>query len=556
MAKINTNALNDLAASLEEFPTNVKEEIKDETLDYVSEKIGAKYEEIVNASSRVSNELIELASSAEEIENSIASSANDLESVDGIPEISSSSVMPEKSVMVMAVEYEGDGNHSYYGDGEIDKFFMESGTEYGNNQGGLANEIKDSEYIIRRIKLLNPEYEFDEETLQKLLIKDLLKQNTIRQMDGEAGLTVNQIESMTKAIVDRDLQTLSSGANIYYSSDSRASQQSDFPITDLELDSNLFFRYFKETNDCDTDDEALNQLWSILECTYFKEVEDDTEGKRLCDLLIDKGMDEYDARQYLELINSTGVCTYSTKVNQIFATFKDDSEGFEEYFGFPMYVDTSDGRQLNSNELMLDLYTYVNSNYVNDKDENTQSLLKIDDAGNLRLNKLDDNGNLDTEYQLFLHNDNGLSIFNGYLQTKGLKLTIEKDYGKRTATGSFADYVRKELEQGYLIDLNISSQDRILESITDAAYSDDFMKILEANPSKSGYTYNIVDMDTGEVLADTSAWNYSAHSMLITGVNEEGVIVATWGKRALIKDEDFQGNIFRYTATRIERIDE
>ena len=92
MAKINTNALNDLAASLDEFPADVKEEIKDEALNYVSEKIGAKYEEVVNASSKVNNELIELASSAEEIENSITSSANDLESVDGIPEMSSSPV--------------------------------------------------------------------------------------------------------------------------------------------------------------------------------------------------------------------------------------------------------------------------------------------------------------------------------------------------------------------------------------------------------------------------------------------------------------------------------
>ena len=92
MAKINTNALNDLAASLDEFPADVKEEMQDEVLDYVSEKIGAKYEEVVNASSRVNNELIELASSAEEIENSIASDANGLESVDGIPEMSSSPV--------------------------------------------------------------------------------------------------------------------------------------------------------------------------------------------------------------------------------------------------------------------------------------------------------------------------------------------------------------------------------------------------------------------------------------------------------------------------------
>ena len=554
MAKVNTNALNDLAASLEEFPTNVKEEIKDEALDYVSEKIGAKYEEIVNASSRVSNELIELASSAEEIENSIASSANDLESVDGIPEMSSSSTMPKESAMVVAVEYDGDGNPiTYYGG--FDKFFMESGTEYGNNQGGLANEIEDSVYSIDGVMLKNLEYEFDEEALQKLLIKDELKRNTIRQMNGEAGLTVTQIESNTKAIVDRDLQILSTGDRIYYSSDSRALQQNRYPITDLKLDSDLFLRYFTEKSDGDLG-EACNQFNDVLElCGNPHFLEDDTEGKRLCDLLIDKGMKTYDAISYLESINSAGVCTYATRVNQILATFKDDPEEFEKCFGFPLYVDTSDGRQLNSNELMLDLYTWVNLNYASNIYGDKQPLLKIDDDGDLTRN--DD---YDTKNQVYLQYNsgcNGLSIFNEYLQTKGLKLTTDEmfDYFSSNFVEEFPDIVRKKMEQGYLITLEIDSPDRILE-LTEEDNSIPMKLWPLLHPSKSGYTYKLVDMDTGEVLADTSAWNDSGHSMFITGTTDEGVIVATWGQRALIKEEDFRGNWYGYSATRIERIDE
>lgn len=554
MAKVNTNALNDLAASLEEFPTNVKEEIKDETLDYVSEKIGAKYEEIVNASSRVSNELIELASSAEEIEDSIASSANDLESVDGIPEMSSSSTMPKESAMVVAVEYDGDGNPiTYYGG--IDKFFMESGTEYGNNQGGLANEIEDSVYSIGGVMLKNLEYEFDEKALQKLLIKDELKQNTIRQMNGEAGLTVTQIESNTKAIVDRDLQILSTGDVIYYSSDSRALQQNQYPITDLKLDSDLFLRYFTEKSDGDLG-EACNQYNDVLVPYGDPEfLEDDTEGKRLCDLLIDKGMNKYDAISYLESIDSTGVCTYATRVNQILATFKDDPEGFEKYFGFPMYVDTSDGRQLNSNELMLDLYTYVNLNYASNIYGDKQPLLKIDDDGDLSLND-----KYDTKNQVYLQYDsgyNGLSIFNEYLQTKGLKLTTDEmfSYFSSNFVEEFPDIVRKKMEQGYLITLEIDSPDRILE-LTEEDNSIPMKLWPLLHPSKSGYTYKLVDVDTGEVIADTSAWDNKGHSMFVTGTNDEGVIVATWGQRALIKEEDFRGNWYGYSATRIERIDE
>lgn len=42
--------------------------------------------------------------------------------------------------------------------------------------------------------------------------------------------------------------------------------------------------------------------------------------------------------------------------------------------------------------------------------------------------------------------------------------------------------------------------------------------------------------------------------MFITGTTDEGVIVATWANRALIREEDFQGNLCTFERVNIERI--
>ena len=415
--------------------------------------------------------------------------------------------------------------------GEIDKFFMASGTEYGNNQHGLTNEIKDSSSTGTAIKLFNPEYEFDKETLKEAYIENELKNNKWRKRNGEAELTLAQIESRADAIVDRNLQVLSNNGSLWYS---------EIP---------LFMEYFKKKNSGDLN-KAYDQLFSTFDQYDVKYLEDDTEGKRLCDLLIDKGMPEYEARQYMEQIDSTGICTYSTCVNQILAAFRGNPEGFKERFGFDMYIDTENGRQLNSNELMMDFHTWINSHYINASGGNTQSLLKIDNDGNLRLNKFD------TKHQIFMNGKSGTLCFGAYLDTKGLQLKYSNFQdeipfcaGQNGSDDTFTSFVKQEMEKGNLLSLIIDSPKLINEQIKD-------FKSLGSKAVFDKNTYKFIDIATGKVICDTSRWKKGGHSMFITGTTDEGVIVATWGHRALIREEDFQGNVCHFQRINIESWDQ
>ena len=67
--------------------------------------------------------------------------------------------------------------------------------------------------------------------------------------------------------------------------------------------------------------------------------------------------------------------TPNSKSNEIVFSYNGNEELFEETFGYPMYT-TIDGKKvLNSSELLLDMYTYINS------DLNGGTLFNIDSNG-------------------------------------------------------------------------------------------------------------------------------------------------------------------------------
>ena len=414
--------------------------------------------------------------------------------------------------------------------GEIDKFFMASGTEYGNNQHGLTNAITDDSEIETRLRLIDHDYKFDEDVLKRSYIKSELKRNEFRKLDGVPELTLDQIKNQSDDFVKKSIQTLSGSDSIPWRM------------------FGTLVNYFEESNGGDYR-KAIEQINSIYEQYQVQSVVEGTEGKRLYDLLIDKGMSEYDARQYMEQIDSTGVCTYSTRVNQVLATFRGDPEGFEECFGFPMYVDTEYGRKLNSDELMLDMHTWVNSHYHNPRNGNTQALLKIDGNGNLGIN------NLDTKQQIFMDDASGAWCFDQYLRTKGLQLrssNIQEEIpfvaGTKSPNDTFTSFVKQEMEKGNLLSLGIYSPPAIDEKVK-------YYKSLGWKTVLDKNTYKFIDIATGKVICDTSRWKRGGHSMFITGTKgDEGVIVATWANRALIREEDFQGNLCTFERVNIERI--
>ena len=409
--------------------------------------------------------------------------------------------------------------------GAIDEFFLRVGSEYGNNQNGLASSFNSSLNRQVRFKLKDTSYEFNTELLKQVYIFTKQLEN---EKAGKQLLTTEQIESMADDFINVKLPNLYSGDSCDYET---------LRIFEDYMD----FAYYHDFV------MASNKMGSLFERVNVDSLYEGSNAKRLLDKLTDIGMPEYEARQYMEAINSTGVCTYATRVNEILATFKDDPYGFKECFGFDMYVHTPDGLQLNSDELMLDMYTWVNSNYYSSLNDNKTTLLKVDTDGSLRLN------DFDTQNQVYLYKD-GVECFGKYLETKGLKLTekgkfVAMDNSIDIFGQNFIKTVKKEMDKGNLVVLGVYSPDA-----TDKA-KERYFPLSNSNSGKN--SYQMVDLNTEEVICDTSTWENSGHAMFVTGVkDDEGVIVSTWGDRALIKEEDFKKNVYEYDVISIERIED
>ena len=401
--------------------------------------------------------------------------------------------------------------------GEIDAFFMQGGSEYGNNQNGLTNIINDATVTTKKYRLNDLNYQFDD---------NLLKQSCIDIM-RYYGYDESYSREYAEKFVKGFKQQFANGK------------------TCDEKVMTIFSSYFSRANhgDYNAGFDELSKLFDVTESTKLL----DGEGKRLFNKLTDMGMSKYEARQYMENINEAGVCTYATKVNQILAKFRDNPEEFKKHFGFDMYIDTPNGRQLNGDELMLDMHTWVNTHYLNPMDGNRKKLLKKNIFGRLGLK------NFDTDYQVYMEKSSGLKIFDEYLSTKGLILEspMKEEIFFANPNGKFTDFVKQEMDKGNLIDLGIYSPDNIDEMkkvcIEKFGYEVDLVK----------KPYHMIDLDTGEIICDTSEWDSGGHSMFVTGVIEdEGVIVATWGHRALIREADFQQNYCEISRVRIKTFKE
>ena len=409
--------------------------------------------------------------------------------------------------------------------GAIDEFFLRVGSEYGNNQNGIASSFNSSLNRQVRFKLKDTSYEFNTELLKQVYIFTKQLEN---EKAGKQLLTTEQIESMADDFINVKLSNLYAGD---YCDRETLRIFGDY----------MNFAYYHDFV------MASNKMGSLFESVNVDSLYEGSNAKRLLDKLTDMGMPEYEARQYMEAINSTGVCTYATRVNEILATFKDDPYGFKECFGFDMYVHTPDGLQLNSDELMLDMYTWVNSNYYSSLNDNKTTLLKVDTDGSLRLN------DFDTQNQVYLYKD-GVECFGKYLETKGLKLTekgkfVAMDNSIDIFGQNFIKKVKKEMDKGNLVVLGVYSPDA-----TDKA-KERYFSLSNSNSGKN--SYQMVDLNTEEVICDTSTWKNSGHAMFVTGVkDDEGVIVSTWGDRALIKEEDFKKNVYEYDVISIERIED
>ena len=243
--------------------------------------------------------------------------------------------------------------------------------------------------------------------------------------------------------------------------------------------------------------------------------------------LMSKGMTRNEAISLLTFMNSTGVCSYTDIVNEILTSYRNNPKLFKSQFGYGLYTYTDGKKTLNGNQLLLDLYTFVNTYYQDINSGNT--LFRVSSDGRLHIN------NLDTSNQVYLEKDD-YYIVEKFLKSKDPSLSYKFEY-KMVKPSSNPEKVKHQIKEALKsgnVGITVYSKNQN-EKLS-------LKNGVELGSDGTTYFYN----QDGTKDISTASWNEGeAHAMFVTGYNSKGVIVSSWGRKYIIKYEDLANNFYR-----------
>ncbi len=237
------------------------------------------------------------------------------------------------------------------------------------------------------------------------------------------------------------------------------------------------------------------------------------------------GLSFYDSTILIKGIDvKAGVCTYAAAANEIFSYYIDNPAKFANDFGFSMFKEVNGVKTLNTEELIMDLYFFVNhennggrliKSVVGNKNKLTNEAIITDNG----VNVLNSHNQV---YLSFFEGENGYTL-NKYLKSKDINL----EYSSHVIVSNFADsscplktissaksIINKEIASGNTLIINYRTVDD--KNIT--------MINLSGGPNVS-----------------TKTWGEgSGHAVFITRVLNDGFEVSSWGQKYKIKFSELQ----------------
>jgi len=243
---------------------------------------------------------------------------------------------------------------------------------------------------------------------------------------------------------------------------------------------------------------------------------------RLQGKLIAMGYSREVAEMILNVMDSRGICTNADLCNAIFYEFSNSPEEFEKVFGYPMFIEDKDGNQLlNSAELLLDVYIYVN-----DKENHK----------NYRMNYLLQGKNINP---ILSESKPGIDIFGDPVYNSGensyhqaLIDFLHSKHPNLEYSQEIKEYITKEeaqelMDDGKMLTLRVPSYDE-----------------------GGNQPFVMKGIGTEDVMTDHS-WG-AGHVASITAATDEGLIISSWGNKYQVSYESLnQPNAF-IMATNIE----
>lgn len=255
----------------------------------------------------------------------------------------------------------------------------------------------------------------------------------------------------------------------------------------------------------------------------------------MVDNLKAKGISGQDAHKILKCIDSTGSCTYAAFANSIVKHYEGRPDLFEADFGFKLYTEINGVKEINSAELMTDIYTYINS------DECGGLLFKYNNGKVSINNKYIIDGDLDSSRQQYLAYSNGgqPDLIRKYLEHKNPNI---KYYHH--------DYVFDEIQRSGI--MRTYNADQLKTEIINKM-QDNWQVKINVFPTRK-HSFKIIGENKRKIFEFTPTENPDAgHAMYVTGVSSNYIIVSTWGKKAYIPLADFFENKYLLEFVRLER---
>lgn len=303
---------------------------------------------------------------------------------------------------------------------------------------------------------------------------------------------------------------------------------------------------YKNASDFFEEARGQNNNYGIDQGVFRKLTHSDEAYKNVRTYLSDMGFSRKDTLEIMTTINSTGVCSYAEFANEIMNTYKNSPTEFERIFGYPMY--TSSG-QLNDSQLLMDLYVFANN---------------TDNGGHL----FQPQGNTikivnhDTSNQLYywrgLKQEKNTKLINSFLQSKDPNLTYEVEYlGHRSESsiGNFDAMTGEPVLDNFdeVTGKKILYDTNSLKARVDTALSDNQnVGMTIWTPKHTGHI-TLHGMADGVKDVSTSQWDRgNGHSIFVTGTNDQGIIVSSWGNQYRIDWKDLEFSQFSISSSTIK----
>lgn len=246
--------------------------------------------------------------------------------------------------------------------------------------------------------------------------------------------------------------------------------------------------------------------------------------------------------RYLDAIDSTGACSYAAVLNDLYMGFSNNENVFKELFGYDMYKKVNGQKYINDRPLLADLYTFAN--YHN------ETIFSKDSFGNYRYTALNHenqaymsngvtgvNGNLLNsflKYKIVNCTNQSLkdALINYYVDTSLLfrnDVYIEGEVSKDV----IKNIIIKEFESGKKLDLGVH-----VDFVNDKNFT---MYKFNENTGMYDIPFSSASWRNSNLESGLSnAIEGAGHAMAISGVINDGIKVASWGKEYYIPFEELQ----------------